>query len=514
LKNHSHFCRNKLEAEYKIQELNNKLAEASLTIIQNKRNTNIELVIERNSLLRMKSQVRNDHRSITHVIVPHIDSEDGRDSPIVQNTPGDIIMELPPEDISTARTRDTENSLTIHFDSTADSWSQPPTPLIWNKLKPKENSDKNDTKISSLQKSPKREGLLLFDLTKETPLKEENPEDEIDDDDPIAKAIRDREKNKKNSGLAAKNDSVNVNNSTEPSLNSPNRSTDTQPKKAVAKFKPVLKKSTTVGVQEMNNAIGDMFQPITSPGQKRAQDDGPKIGTRKEQKVLTMMNPYEENRAHYNNLWRDKLQKIKSLNTRMKGYSTLTNYINLIQNIDEYSHEAKVVSEEAKRDISHHLENIKDEKFISCAVRVLELIKRKYEAMKSLDINRKELEGIDISPKPAYSQGSSSRSRSKRGSVALSVDTNEESQESHSGQKNSIVIIDDTKLLRNQSTNQAKLFEKKRTVHFRSKSVEKPKLTVRYEIFEKNLRKIINKIKKERAKNSETSNIVYNFFIF
>jgi hypothetical protein len=47
LKHHSKHCKNLLECEHNINDVNIKIGEISMAIVKNKRNANVELTIER-----------------------------------------------------------------------------------------------------------------------------------------------------------------------------------------------------------------------------------------------------------------------------------------------------------------------------------------------------------------------------------------------------------------------------------------------------------------------------------
>jgi hypothetical protein len=54
-----------------------------------------------------------------------------------------------------------------------------------------------------------------------------------------------------------------------------------------------------------------------------------------------------------------------------------------------------VVNEEAKKDIYHYFDEIHNEKFRTIAHRLVDLIRRKHDAMKDLQIAKKELSHLD-----------------------------------------------------------------------------------------------------------------------
>ena len=133
-----------------------------------------------------------------------------------------------------------------------------------------------------------------------------------------------------------------------------------------AKKKPFLKRSSSLQVNTVESALGDI-----------KSSSGTKMESAKctEFPIKQKDEKYIEEQRKMQNVLREKLQKIKNLNILTKGYETLHNYISLIQNFEEYTTESKILIEDAKKDIMHHVDQINDDKYRSLAPKLLDLIK-------------------------------------------------------------------------------------------------------------------------------------------
>jgi hypothetical protein len=131
--------------------------------------------------------------------------------------------------------------------------------------------------------------------------------------------------------------------------------------------RPFLKRSTSLQVNPVEGTLADL-KPSESANTDPTKDTEFAHRGSQSSKIL-------EDQIKRQNLLREKLQKIKILNLVKKGYETLSNYISLVQNFEEYTQEAKILIDDATKDISHHLEQIRDDKFKGLAPKLIDLMK-------------------------------------------------------------------------------------------------------------------------------------------
>jgi len=204
---------------------------------------------------------------------------------------------------------------------------------------------------------------------------------------------------------------------------------------------------------------------------------------------------------------RERLEKIKEKKTLIKGYDVLLNYAKRIDNINQFSSEARIVYEEAREQLSAVTGKVKNNfKFEGLVNEFITILLDKLENIKGVDAARKELKlleiaAIETSESNKDESGTAGTPEVKSSWDSIEIGSDQGFSPTLMGRKSiSMPKSVHTDLDRKKATytpEDSPVMRKARNL--RSKSVQKrDDNDNRYEVFEKSIQKMLKKIRKQK----------------
>lgn len=204
---------------------------------------------------------------------------------------------------------------------------------------------------------------------------------------------------------------------------------------------------------------------------------------------------------------RERLEKIKEKKTLIKGYDVLLNYAKRIDNINQFSSEARIVYEEAREQLSAVLGKVKNNfKFEGLVNEFITILLDKLENIKSVEAARREMRilevaAVETSESNKDESGTAGTPEIKSSWDSIEIGSNQEfsptllGRQSISMPKSVHTDLDRKKV--GYTPEDSPIMRKSRNL--RSKSVQKrDDNDNRYEVFEKSIQRMLKKIRRQR----------------